>query len=77
MMGGLASTYVPVSTPLKIASTQILQLYIYSYSILPGVLPLIVVLLVWKYLSKKRNYFRATVGLTIVSLVLGCLGVII
>ena len=78
MMGGLASTYVTVSTPLKIAtSTYSTTIQSILDSILPGLLPLIVVLLVWKYLSKNRNYFKATIGLTIISLVLGCIGVII
>lgn len=78
MMGGLASTYVTVSTPLKIAtSTYSTTIQSILDSILPGLLPLIVVLLVWKYLSKNRNYFKATIGLTIASLVLGCIGVII
>ena len=78
MMGGLASTYVTVSTPIKFAtSTYTTTLQSILDSILPGILPLIVVLLVWKYLSKSRNYFKATIGLTIASLVLGCLGLII
>ena len=78
MMGGLASTYVTVTTPLKIAtSTYTTTIQSIFDSILPGILPLVVVLLVWKYLSKSRNYFKATIGLTIASLVLGCIGVII
>lgn len=78
MMGGLASTYVTVSTPIKfVTSTYTTALQSILDSILPGILPLTVVLLVWKYLSKSRNYFKATIGLTIASLVLGCLGLII
>lgn len=78
MMGGLASIYVTVSTPLKFAtSAYTTTLQSILDSIIPGMLPLLVVLCVWGYLSKKRNYFAATVGLTIVSLVLGCLGIII
>ena len=78
MMGGLASTYVTVTTPLKIAtSTYTTTIQSIFDSILPGILQLVVVLLVWKYLSKSRNYFKATIGLTIASLVLGCIGVII
>lgn len=78
MMGGLASTYVTVSTPIKfVTSAYTTTLQSIFDSIVPGLLPLIVVLLVWKYLSKKRNYFKATLGLTIISLILGCLGVII
>ena len=79
MMGGLASTYVTVSTPIKFAtSAYTTTLQSIFDSIVPGLLPLIVVLCVWGYLSKvKRNYFAATLGVTIVSLVLGCMGVII
>ena len=79
MMGGLASTYVTVSTPLKFAtSAYTTTLQSIFDSIIPGLLPLAVVLCVWGYLAKvKRNYFAATLGLTIVSLILGCLGIII
>lgn len=78
MMGGLASTYVTVSTPIKLtAGTYTTTIQSILDSILPGMLPLIVVLCVWKYLTKSRNYFRATLGLTIISLILGCLGIII
>lgn len=78
MMGGLASTYVTVSTPIKFAtsaySTSLQSIF---DSIAPGILPLVVVLCVWGYLSKvKRNYFAATLGVTVISLVLGCLGII-
>ena len=78
MMGGLAATYVTVQTPLKFAtSAYSTTLQSILDSIAPGILPLAVVLLVWGYLSKvKRNYFVATLGLTILSLALGCLGVI-
>ncbi len=78
MMGGLASTYVTVQTPLQFAtSAYSTSLQSILDSIAPGLLPLAVVLCVWGYLSKvKRNYFAATLGLTIISLVLGCLGVI-
>lgn len=79
MMGGLASTYVTVSTPLKFATgAYSTTLQSILDSIAPGILPLIVVLCIWGYLSKvKRNYFAATLGVTIISLVLGCLGLII
>lgn len=78
MMGGLASTYVTVQTSLQFAaSAYSTSLQSILDSIAPGLLPLAVMLCVWGYLSKvKRNYFAATLGLTIISLVLGCLGVI-
>lgn len=78
MMGGLAATYVTVSTPITWtvggAATELQGIL---DSILPGILPLIVVLLVWKYLRKNRNYFMAAILVTILSLLLGSLGVII
>lgn len=79
MMGGLASTYVTVSTPIKFATgAYATTLQGILDSIAPGLLPLAVVCCVWGYLAKvKRNYFAATIGLTIVALVLGCLGVLI
>nr|WP_288296401.1 PTS system mannose/fructose/sorbose family transporter subunit IID [uncultured Anaerostipes sp.] len=78
MMGGLASTYVTVSTPLKLAtSSYSITLQSIFDSIVPGLLPLVVVLCVWGYLSKiKRNYFAATLGVTVLSLILGCIGII-
>lgn len=78
MMGGLTSTYVTVSTPLEIAAgTYSTTIQSILDSILPGILPLLVVSLLWKMLSKDRNYFKATILTTIVSLVLGCLGILI
>lgn len=79
MMGGLAATYVTVSTPLKFATASYsITLQSILDSILPGILPLAVVLLVWLYLSKvKRNYFVATLGVTVISLALGCIGILI
>ena len=79
MMGGLAATYVTVSTPIKfVTSTYTTTLQSILNSIAPGILPLIVVLCIWGYLAKvKRNYFAATLGVTIISLVLGCIGIII
>lgn len=78
MMGGLTSTYVTVATPLKIVtgtySTSVQSIF---DSILPGILPLILVSLLWKMLSKDRNYFKATILTTLVSLALGCLGIIV
>ena len=78
MMGGLAATYVTVSTPLSFAASGFsTTLQSILDSIAPGLLPLAVVLGVWGYLAKiKRNYFVATVGVTLISLVLGCLGII-
>ena len=79
MMGGLASTYVTVSTPLAFATesyTTTLQGILDS--IAPGLLPLAVVCSVWAYLARvKRNYFMATIGLTVAALALGCAGVLI
>lgn len=79
MMGGLASTYVTVSTPLAFATesyTTTLQGILDS--IAPGLLPLAVVCSVWAYLARvKRNYFMATIGLTVVALILGCVGILI
>lgn len=76
MMGGLAATYVTVSTPLTFA-TEAYSITLQSIldSILPGILPLAAVLGVWGYLAKvKRNYFAATVGLSLISFALGAVG---
>lgn len=78
MMGGLASTYVTVSTPIQWAvGGQVTKLQDILNSILPGILPLLDVMLVWGYLRKHRNYFMAAIFVTVISLVLGCLGIII
>lgn len=79
MMGGLASTYVTVSTPIAFTTgTYSTTLQSIFDSILPGILPLGVVCCVWGYLTKiKRNYFIATIGLTVISLVAGFLGILI
>lgn len=78
MMGGLAATYVTVSTPISwtvAGNTTTLKSILDA--IVPGILPLVTVLLVWQYLKKHRNYFMAAVLVTVISLVLGALGVII
>ena len=78
MMGGLASTYVTVSTPIQWTVGGIVtQLQTLLDSIVPGILPLLDVLLVWGYLRKHRNYFMAAILVTVISLALGCLGIII
>ena len=56
MMGGLAATYVTVSTPIKfVTSTYTTTLQSILNSIAPGILPLIVVLCIWGYLAKSKN----------------------
>lgn len=78
MMGGLAATYVTVTTPISWAvgdTTTTLQ-SIFD-SIVPGILPLLTVLGVWGFLRVNRNYFLAAILVTVISLVLGCLGIII
>ena len=78
MMGGLAATYVKVSTPIAwTISGQTSSLQDILDSILPGILPLITVVSVWQFLKKHRNYFMAAILVTVISLVLGSLGIII
>lgn len=78
MMGGLAATYVTVSTPIQwTVGTSVTKLQEILNNILPGILPLLDVMLVWGYLKKHRNYFMAAILVTVISLVLGCLGIII
>lgn len=78
MMGGLAATYVTVSTPLEITlNTFSATVQSIFDSILPGILPLALVMAVWAYLSKvKRNYLVATIGVTIFAMVFGAFGII-
>lgn len=78
MMGGLAATYVTVTTPIQWGVAEsVTTLQSIFDSILPGILPLTTVLLVWNYLKKHRNYFMAAILVTVISLVLGCLGILI
>lgn len=78
MMGGLAATYVTVSTPIAwTVAGATTELQVILDTILPGVLPLLTVLGVWGFLRKNRNYFLAAILVTVISLVLGALGVII
>ena len=78
MMGGLAAIYVKVSTPLAwTVAGSTTQLQSILDAILPGILPLVTVCLVWQFLKRNRNYFLAAILVTVISLVLGCLGIII
>ena len=79
MMGGLAASYVIVSTPIFITTDTAkisLQTDILD-KILPGILQLLVVGGVYMYLEKiKRNYTNAMVLILVVGLVLGSLGIL-
>ncbi|WP_010632395.1 PTS system mannose/fructose/sorbose family transporter subunit IID, partial [Sporolactobacillus vineae] len=79
MMGGLAASYVNVTTPLVIhtATTKIAVQTDILDKILKGLLPLLTVTGVYLYLEKvKRNYTVAMLIILVVGLVLGSLGIL-
>jgi PTS system mannose-specific IID component len=79
MMGGLAASYINVSTPLVINAgmkTLAVQGDILD-KIIPGLLPLLTVTGVYVYLEKvKRNFTYAMFILIVVGVVLGSLGIL-
>lgn len=79
MMGGLAASYISVSTPLVITAgmkTLSVQTDILD-NIVPGLLPLLTVTGVYLYLEKiKRNFTYAMFILIIAGIVLGGLGIL-
>ena len=78
MMGAMSASYVQVTTPLVIA-TEYINLAVQDRldAILPGILPLLFVCGGWLYLTKvKRDYLRLALGITVISFVLGCLGIL-
>ncbi len=79
MMGGLASSYVKVSTPIKIV-TGVKTLSIQNdvlNAIVPGLLPLLVVTGVYFYLEKvDHNYTRAMLIIIALAVVLGSLNIL-
>ena len=79
MMGGLAASYVKVSTPLVINAGMksiAVQKGILD-KIVPGLLPLLTVTGVYMYLEKvKRNFTYAMFIVIGVGIVLGCLGIL-
>ncbi|MDF7639754.1 PTS system mannose/fructose/sorbose family transporter subunit IID [Lactobacillus sp. ESL0791] len=79
MMGGLAASYVKVTTPLKIVTgvkTLAVQKNILD-AIAPGILPLIVVVSVYFYLDKvDKNITRVMLLLIVICLVLGGFGIL-
>ncbi|MFX3619002.1 MAG: PTS system mannose/fructose/sorbose family transporter subunit IID [Sporolactobacillus sp.] len=79
MMGGLAASYVSISTPLVIHTTTTkiaVQAGILD-RILKGMLPLLAVTGVYLYLEKvKRNYTIAMLIILVVGLSLGALGIL-
>lgn len=80
MMGGLAASYVTVSTPLVIqtATTKISVQKDILDKILPGLLPLLTVTGVYIYLekAKRNNYTYAMLLIVVVGIVLGYFGVL-
>ena len=79
MMGGLASSYVKVSTPIKIVTgvkTLSIQKDVLN-AIVPGLLPLLVVTGVYFYLEKvDHNYTRAMLIIIALAVVLGSLNIL-
>lgn len=80
MMGGLAASYITVSTPLTIvAGDGSFVVQDILNSILKGLLPLLSVIGVYMFLNKSkkgRSYVVATLLLFVIGLVLGALGII-
>lgn len=79
MMGGLASSYVNVSTPLKItAGAKVLSIqHGILDAIAPGILPLLVVTGVYFYLQKvDHNYTRAMLLIIAIGVILGAFGIL-
>ncbi|ADL69928.1 PTS system mannose/fructose/sorbose family IID component [Thermoanaerobacterium thermosaccharolyticum DSM 571] len=78
MMGIMAALYVQVSTPLKwtISGKQFVLQDILD-KILPGLLPLLTVLLVYWYFSKKGlKIVQVLLGLIVIFVVLGFIGLL-
>lgn len=78
MMGGLAATYVEVSTPLEIASgNQVYKIQEILDQILPGLLPFLTVTGIFLFLEKiKQNYTYAVLIVIVLGLVLGGVGIL-
>ncbi|SFV41640.1 PTS system mannose/fructose/sorbose family transporter subunit IID [Ligilactobacillus acidipiscis] len=79
MMGGLAASYVKVTTPIKIvtaAKVLNIQKDILD-AIAPGILPLLVVVGVYFYLEKvSKNYTKAMLWLILLCLIFGGFGIL-
>ena len=78
MMGGLAASYVNVSTPLTInTGSTVFKVQDVLDKILPGLLPLLTVTGVYFLIDKiKRNYSLAVLIILVASLALGGLGIL-
>lgn len=78
MMGGLAATYVNISTPLKITSgNQVYKIQEILDQILPGLLGFLTVSGLYFFLEKiKRNYTYAVLIVIVVGLALGGVGIL-
>lgn len=79
MMGGLAATYINITTPVVISSglegislqTEILD------AILPGIIPLLIVSGVYLYLEKvNRNFTHAMLIIIVLGILLGALNIL-
>jgi len=78
MMGILTSNYVSVSTPLKwTISGKVFELQAILDKILPGMLPLLTVLLVYWYFTKKGLKVLKVLGwMVVIFFILGWIGVL-
>lgn len=80
MMGGLAATYINVTTPIKISTGEIEKISIQTdilNAILPGIIPLLIVVGVYYYLEKvDRNFTRAMLIIIVAGVVLGALNIL-
>ncbi len=78
MMGGLAASLVTVTTPLYIptsGSPALVQTGILD-KIAPGILPLCVVLGTYRYIMTGHSMTKATLVLTVFSLIAGAIGLL-
>ena len=77
VVGCMASTRITVNTPFKIAvGSGVVKFQEILNSLLPGLIPLAITLIVWKLVSKKINVTWIVIGIFIVGIAASYLGVL-
>lgn len=77
VVGCMASTRITVNTPFKIAvGSGVVKFQEILNSLLPGLIPLAITLIVWKLVSKKINVTWIVIGIFIVGIAASYLGLL-
>lgn len=77
VVGNMAATRITVNTPFKVTmGSGVIKFQEILNSLLPGLIPLVITLIVWKLVAKKINVTWIVVGIFIVGIAASYLGIL-